>query len=101
MPESGPYTRLVVILIRPSKYDDEGYVIPHFRGTLPSNTLSCLNSLTETVTIARTNAQRTARVGRNVRFSSSRSPAIVSTRNASHQNTTRKIGAPPSHCTLA
>lgn len=47
MPESGPYTRLVVILIRPSKYDDEGYVIRHFRGTLPSNTLSCLNSLTE------------------------------------------------------
>ncbi|MBI4265690.1 MAG: radical SAM protein [Acidobacteria bacterium] len=40
-------TRLVVILIRPSKYDDEGYVIRHFRGTLPSNTLSCLNSLTE------------------------------------------------------
>lgn len=39
--------RLVVILIRPSKYDDEGYVIRHFRGTLPSNTLSCLNSLTE------------------------------------------------------
>jgi radical SAM superfamily enzyme YgiQ (UPF0313 family) len=40
-------SRLVVILIRPSKYDDEGYVIRHFRGTLPSNTLSCLNSLTE------------------------------------------------------
>ena len=39
--------RLVVILIRPSKYDDEGYVIRHLRGTLPSNTLSCLNSLTE------------------------------------------------------
>jgi Radical SAM superfamily len=41
------FKRLVVILIRPSKYDDEGYVIRHFRGTLPSNTLSCLNSLTE------------------------------------------------------
>lgn len=39
--------RLAVILIRPSKYDDDGYVIRHFRGTLPSNTLSCLNSLTE------------------------------------------------------
>jgi len=39
--------RLVVILVRPSKYDDDGYVIRHFRGTLPSNTLSCLNSLTE------------------------------------------------------
>jgi hypothetical protein len=41
------YARLVVILIRPSKYDDEGYAIRHFRGTLPSNTLSCLNSLAE------------------------------------------------------
>jgi len=40
-------TRLAVLLIRPSKYDDEGYVIRHLRGTLPSNTLSCLNSLTE------------------------------------------------------
>jgi Radical SAM superfamily len=41
------YSRLIVILIRPSKYDDDGYVIRHFRGTLPSNTLSCLNGLTE------------------------------------------------------
>lgn len=41
------YRRLVVILIRPSKYDDDGYVVRHWRGTLPSNTLSCLNSLTE------------------------------------------------------
>ncbi len=39
--------RLVVILVRPSRYDDEGYVVRHFRGVLPSNTLSCLNSLTE------------------------------------------------------
>ncbi len=44
-----PYRRLTVILIRPSKYDDEGYVIRHWRGTLPSNTLSCLTSLTEDV----------------------------------------------------
>jgi radical SAM superfamily enzyme YgiQ (UPF0313 family) len=44
---SFPYRRLVVILIRPSKYDDDGYVIRHLRGTLPSNTLACLNSLTE------------------------------------------------------
>jgi hypothetical protein len=39
--------RLVVILIRTSKYDDDGYVVRHWRGTLPSNTLSCLHSLTE------------------------------------------------------
>jgi len=39
--------RLTVVLIKPSKYDDEGYVIRHFRGVLPSNTLACLGSLTE------------------------------------------------------
>jgi radical SAM superfamily enzyme YgiQ (UPF0313 family) len=39
--------RLTVILIKPSKYDDEGYVIRHFRGVLPSNTLACLHGLTE------------------------------------------------------
>jgi radical SAM superfamily enzyme YgiQ (UPF0313 family) len=46
---ASPYRRLTVILIRPSKYDDDGYVVRHWRGTLPSNTLSCLNSLTEDV----------------------------------------------------
>ena len=40
---------LKIILIRPSKYDDDGYVIRHFRGVLPSNTLACLYSLTEDV----------------------------------------------------
>jgi len=39
--------RLTIVLIKPSKYDDEGYVIRHFRGVLPSNTLSCLYGLTE------------------------------------------------------
>ncbi len=38
---------LTIVLIKPSKYDDEGYVIRHFRGVLPSNTLACLCSLTE------------------------------------------------------
>ncbi len=33
-------------LIKPSRYDDEGYVVRHFRGVLPSNTLFCLASLT-------------------------------------------------------
>ncbi len=41
--------RLRVVLIKPSKYDDEGYVIRHFRGVLPSNTLACLYGLTEDV----------------------------------------------------
>jgi radical SAM superfamily enzyme YgiQ (UPF0313 family) len=38
-----------IVLIKPSKYDDEGYVIRHFRGVLPSNTLACLSSLTRDV----------------------------------------------------
>jgi radical SAM superfamily enzyme YgiQ (UPF0313 family) len=38
---------LTVVLIKPSKYDDEGYVIRHYRGVLPSNSLACLSSLTE------------------------------------------------------
>jgi radical SAM superfamily enzyme YgiQ (UPF0313 family) len=38
--------RLDVFLIRPSKYDDEGYVLRHLRGVLPSNTLACLHTLT-------------------------------------------------------
>jgi radical SAM superfamily enzyme YgiQ (UPF0313 family) len=38
-----------VFLIKPSKYDDEGYVVRHWRGVLPSNTLACLHGLTEDV----------------------------------------------------
>jgi radical SAM superfamily enzyme YgiQ (UPF0313 family) len=38
-----------IVLIKPSKYDDDGYVIRHFRGVLPSNTLNCLSSLTQDV----------------------------------------------------
>ncbi len=41
--------RLTVVLIKASKYDDDGYVIRHFRGVLPSNTLACLYGLTEDV----------------------------------------------------
>ena len=39
--------RLHLYLIKPSKYDDDGYVIRYLRGVLPSNTLSTLYSLTE------------------------------------------------------
>jgi radical SAM superfamily enzyme YgiQ (UPF0313 family) len=35
-----------VVLIKPSKYDDEGYVIRHLRAILPSNTLAVMHSLT-------------------------------------------------------
>jgi radical SAM superfamily enzyme YgiQ (UPF0313 family) len=34
-----------VVLIKPSHYDDEGYVIQWFRSAIPSNTLATLNSL--------------------------------------------------------
>jgi len=37
--------KLNVILVKPSKYDDDGYVIHHVRGVLPSNTLNALNGL--------------------------------------------------------
>jgi radical SAM superfamily enzyme YgiQ (UPF0313 family) len=35
------------VLVRPTRYDEDGYVVRHWRGTLPSNTLSCLNGLTQ------------------------------------------------------
>lgn len=40
---------LDVFLIRPTKYDDDGYLLRHVRGVLPSNTLACLHALTEDV----------------------------------------------------
>lgn len=36
-----------VCLIKPSRYDDEGFVVRHWRGVLPNNTLACLHGLTE------------------------------------------------------
>jgi len=53
--------RLTVVLIKPSKYDDEGYVIRHFRGVLPSNTLACLSSLTDDL-------KRRGALGRNLKI---------------------------------
>lgn len=38
---------LDLYLIKPSKYDDDGYVIRYWKGVLPSNTLACLNGLSE------------------------------------------------------
>ena len=40
---------LRVYLIKPSLYDEEGYVVRFMRGVLPSNTLACLNGLCEDV----------------------------------------------------
>ncbi len=44
-----PVRNLNIFLIKASKYDDEGYVIRHWRGVLPSNSLACLYGLTEEV----------------------------------------------------
>jgi radical SAM superfamily enzyme YgiQ (UPF0313 family) len=41
--------QLHLYLIKPSQYDDDGYVVRHWRGVLPSNTLACLAGLTEDV----------------------------------------------------
>jgi radical SAM family protein len=36
-----------VVLIKATRYDDDGYPMRHWRGVLPSNTLACLVGLTE------------------------------------------------------
>ena len=41
--------KLNLYLIKPTQYDDEGYIVRHWRGVLPSNTLACLAGLTEEV----------------------------------------------------
>ncbi|MEW5974235.1 MAG: radical SAM protein [Acidobacteriota bacterium] len=41
--------RVDLYLIRPSNYDDDGYVVTYVRGVLPSNTLNCLAALTREV----------------------------------------------------
>lgn len=37
--------RFSLVLIKPSHYDDEGYVIQWFRSAIPSDTLAVLNGL--------------------------------------------------------
>ena len=39
--------RFVLILIRPSHYDDDGYIIQWFRSAIPSNTLAVMNGLAQ------------------------------------------------------
>ncbi len=53
--------KLNLYLIKPTQYDDDGYVVRHWRGVLPSNTLACLAGLTEDVV-----AQK--RLGESVRI---------------------------------
>ena len=40
-----PTKRFRLILIKPSHYDDEGYVIQWFRSAIPANSLACLYGL--------------------------------------------------------
>lgn len=42
-----------VVLIKPSHYDDEGYVIRWARSVIPSNTLACLYGITESIIASR------------------------------------------------
>ncbi len=49
LPEAQMYGTLRVVLIKPSKYDDDGYVVRFWRGVLPGNSLNVLHGLTEDV----------------------------------------------------
>src|SRR3970040_2225890 len=49
LPEARRYRTFHVVLVKPSKYDDDGYVIRFWKGVLPSNTLNVLRGLTEDV----------------------------------------------------
>jgi hypothetical protein len=43
------FKKFRIVLIKPSKYDDDGYVIRFWKGVLPSNTLNVLQGPTEAV----------------------------------------------------
>jgi hypothetical protein len=45
MGSAGRAKRFSLVLIKPSHYDDDGYVIQWFRSAIPSNTLAVLNGL--------------------------------------------------------
>src|ERR1043166_4811594 len=47
------FDKFRIVLIKPSKYDDDGYVIRFWKGVLPSNTLNVLYGLTEEVKTSR------------------------------------------------
>ncbi|HKZ97954.1 MAG TPA: radical SAM protein, partial [Hyphomicrobiaceae bacterium] len=44
-PDAAPAARFQLVLIKPSHYDDDGYVIRWFRSTMPSNSLAAVNGL--------------------------------------------------------
>ncbi len=58
---SNTKTKFFVELIKPSHYDDDGYVIQWRKSWIPSNTLACINALTQDA------AERSA-LGNDVEF---------------------------------
>lgn len=42
-----PDRTLKIFLIRPSRYDDDGYLVRHWKGVIPSNTLATLHGLNQ------------------------------------------------------
>src|SRR5712692_5205475 len=46
---TGPKRRFQLVLIKPSHYDDDGYVIQWVRAFIPSNSLACLYALVQDV----------------------------------------------------
>src|SRR5213594_617279 len=49
MPKPWRFAKFRIVLIKPSKYDDDGYLIRFWKGVLPSNTLNVLHGLTDDV----------------------------------------------------
>src|SRR6187431_3505960 len=49
MPDYPSKKRFSLVLIKPSHYDDDGYVIQWVRSWIPSNSLACLYALAEDV----------------------------------------------------
>ncbi|MBN1688547.1 MAG: radical SAM protein [Candidatus Omnitrophica bacterium] len=41
--------KINLYLVKPSKYDDDGYVIRHWKGVLPNNTLACIYGLSRDI----------------------------------------------------
>lgn len=46
MPSDRAKERFHVVLIKPSRYDDDGYVVRWWRGVITSNSLACMHALT-------------------------------------------------------
>jgi radical SAM superfamily enzyme YgiQ (UPF0313 family) len=53
MAKAAERRRFLLFLIKPSHYDDDGYVIQWFRSALPSNSLACLYGIAQTAAQAR------------------------------------------------